>query len=88
MGGQCGLASEDMNAVASFLHDLGIIVRFKDEGSERVRQLVILDPLFLTKAMATVVSLKSTMVRDGVLRLEDCALIWRPPMFPKELHAV
>ena len=47
---------------------------------------MILDPQFLTKAMATIVSLKNTMVRDGILFLKDCALIWRPPLFPPSLH--
>jgi hypothetical protein len=36
--------------------------------------------------MASIVSLKNTMVKDGILYLKDCALIWRPPLFPPSLH--
>ena len=36
--------------------------------------------------MASIVSLKNTMVKDGILHLKDCPLIWRPPLFPPVLH--
>jgi len=86
MGGQCDIEEQDMDVATAFLHDLGILVHFNDKHNEMLRKLVILDPQFLTKAMASIVSLKQTMIRDGIFFLKDCLHIWRPPMFPVELH--
>lgn len=72
---------------AKFFHDMGTIVYFDDKKTG-LRDLVILDPQFITDLLSSVITTKHRFVKDGVLLHKDLEHIWRDnSLFPKELHA-
>jgi C-terminal of Roc, COR, domain len=81
----CKVAQEsDVLHVANFLHQLGEITYFA-EGA--LRDIVVLDPQWLTKVFSTVVTMKANYVReDGVLRHSYLAQLWRAPLYPRSVH--
>ena len=48
--------------------------------------MVILDPRWLQNVMATVISTKSSFIRDGILKHSTLLHIWKPPDYPSHLH--
>jgi hypothetical protein len=59
-------------------------VHFRND--EKLRNIVVLDPQWLTKVMATVFTTKQSFSKNGILPHSNLAQIWRPPSFPPELH--
>eukprot|EP01104_Vermistella_antarctica_P009100 TRINITY_DN2320_c0_g1_i2.p1 TRINITY_DN2320_c0_g1~~TRINITY_DN2320_c0_g1_i2.p1 ORF type:complete len:3638 (+),score=457.03 TRINITY_DN2320_c0_g1_i2:486-11399(+) len=83
MGKKCGIAPDALPQATQFLTDLGVVVYFNDD---KLRDTVILDPHFITKAMASVISVKNVFIKKGVIRSVDWPLLWRPPLFPESIH--
>jgi serine/threonine protein kinase/GTPase SAR1 family protein len=66
------------------LHLLGSVVRFKEAGGG-LENYVILDPQWVTKIFATIITTKQNFVRDGVIDVANLfTQLWRP--FPPKLH--
>jgi leucine-rich repeat kinase 2 len=82
---ECGLAAGDVPEVAEYLHSLGVIIYFGDRDSG-LADIVITDPEFLTKLMATIVTTKANFVQDGVLQHSALPQIWREPTYPATIH--
>jgi GTPase SAR1 family protein len=83
---KCSIADdEQLRRATRFLHGVGSIVYF--EADNKLGDLVIVDPQWLTKAMATILTTKHRAVRpDGVLTSQMLLQLWRAPDFPSELH--
>ena len=57
-----------------------------DKGESQLREMVILDPQWLTNLMSSIITFKHRFVKDGILNVSDLVHIWRPPEYPNELH--
>ncbi|WP_329271646.1 COR domain-containing protein [Streptomyces sp. NBC_01451] len=69
-----GLEDAATETLAALLHDLGHIIHFdQDQG---LRDIIILQPEWLTKAIGYVLEDKITRDEDGVLRYERLGEIW------------
>eukprot|EP01088_Endostelium_zonatum_P020081 TRINITY_DN722_c1_g1_i1.p1 TRINITY_DN722_c1_g1~~TRINITY_DN722_c1_g1_i1.p1 ORF type:complete len:2287 (+),score=512.39 TRINITY_DN722_c1_g1_i1:319-7179(+) len=56
------------------------------DGSSSLSDTVFLDPQWLTHVLATIVTLRHNLTKDGRLNHDDLPLIWKPPKFPTDLH--
>jgi hypothetical protein len=77
-----GLSAIDTRTLAGLMHDLGYIVYYGDD--ERLKNDVVLQPEWLTKAIAFVLEDRETQEREGVLPdncLED---VWLNHPFMNE----
>lgn len=77
-----GLAELDTKTLSGLMHDLGYIVYYGDD--ERLKDDVVLQPEWLTKAIAFVLEDRPTQEREGVLpdtHLED---VWLNHRFKDE----
>jgi len=80
----CKVAQEsDVLHVANFLHELGEITYFP-KGT--LRDIVVLDPQWLTKLFSTVITMKANYVRDGLLKHAFLEQLWREPLYPRAVH--
>eukprot|EP01119_Soliformovum_irregulare_P012881 TRINITY_DN3370_c0_g1_i1.p1 TRINITY_DN3370_c0_g1~~TRINITY_DN3370_c0_g1_i1.p1 ORF type:complete len:2124 (-),score=675.67 TRINITY_DN3370_c0_g1_i1:56-5518(-) len=68
---------------AQLLSDLGVIVFFNDPN---LKDLVILDPQWLTRVMATLITTKPNFIKNGMLAESNLGQIWKAPDFPESLH--
>jgi internalin A len=83
----CGIsAAGQAVSAAKLMNDLGVIV-YVHEGKDGLDDLVILDPQWLMRLMATLITTKPNFVKNGVLLASDLPQIWKPPDFPEILHA-
>eukprot|EP00026_Physarum_polycephalum_P000251 Phypoly_transcript_00251.p1 GENE.Phypoly_transcript_00251~~Phypoly_transcript_00251.p1 ORF type:complete len:1880 (+),score=208.43 Phypoly_transcript_00251:799-5640(+) len=80
---QCGAPKDTTKTVASFLNELGTIVWVDDP---RLSSMVILDPQWLAKLMATLITSKMNFVNNGILERKNLHFLWKPPEFPESLH--
>ncbi|MFD6607460.1 COR domain-containing protein [Micromonospora chalcea] len=69
-----GLSSEETNTLAELLHDLGTIVYYGDD--EGLRDVVVLNPEWLTKAIGYVLEDRITRDNQGVLKHRRLKDIW------------
>jgi small GTP-binding protein len=83
---KCSIADDELLRRATrFLHGVGSIVYF--ESDNKLGDLVIVEPQWLTRCMATILTTKHRAVRpDGVLTNQMLQHLWRAPDFPPELH--
>eukprot|EP00026_Physarum_polycephalum_P000783 Phypoly_transcript_00784.p1 GENE.Phypoly_transcript_00784~~Phypoly_transcript_00784.p1 ORF type:complete len:1126 (+),score=166.43 Phypoly_transcript_00784:12-3389(+) len=76
---------EQLNTATQFLHNLGSLIHFPSRHSG-LSDLVILKPQFLPNLMCTVVTTKSTLIKNGVLMHKDLSLVWKkykPALYPQ-----
>lgn len=71
---------EEVREMATFLHDMGSILWF---NSTTMREVVILDPQWLSEVMASIISMKVRW-KDGELPHSALANIWKA--YPANLH--
>ncbi|KAF2075746.1 hypothetical protein CYY_002928 [Polysphondylium violaceum] len=83
----CGIPSTSIPHAADFLKELGIIVYFDDLKSG-LDQFIFIDPPWLTRLMATIITSKPNFVQSGVLEQNNLHQIWKAPDFPQYLHHV
>lgn len=83
-----GLSADEANTLAELLHDLGIIVYYGDDLG--LKDVVVLNPEWLTKAIGYVLEDKVTREQQGVLEHRRLKEIWlRGPdggSYPAEYH--
>ena len=78
----CNISENNILTATKFLNDLGSLVYFSDKD-EGLNDLVVVDPQWITKTFATVVSLKFGFIRDGIMKVSDLPHIWAPPNYPQ-----
>jgi hypothetical protein len=69
-------------SATEFLHDVGSLIWFNQSS---LRDLVILDPQWLSNVMASIISFKSNW-KNGVLHHPNLPIIWKN--YPESLHKV
>jgi internalin A len=83
-----GVPEDDVRALARLLHDLGQIVYYDDD--KELREIVVLNPDWLTRAISWVLDDKTTRDAGGVLDHTRLARIWgdRPGAagYPREQY--
>lgn len=72
---------EEIRDMATFLHDMGSVLWF---NSTTMRDVVILDPQWLSEVMASIISMKVRW-KDGELPHSALANIWKA--YPPQMHA-
>jgi hypothetical protein len=86
MADSCGIQKGELASVSLLLSQLGAIVVCAEGDSSD--SMIILDPHWLTRLMATLITSKPNFVREGILHTRNLELVWRPPDFPRYLHPV
>jgi hypothetical protein len=69
-----GVDADEANVLAKLLNDLGYIVYFSDD--EGLRNLIVLQPEWLTKAIGYVLEDADTRAHDGLLHHSRLETIW------------
>jgi hypothetical protein len=69
-------------SATEFLHDVGSLIWFNQSS---LKDLVILDPQWLSNVMASIISFKSNW-KNGVLHHANLPIIWKN--YPESLHKV
>ena len=63
----CGITTnEEFDSACKLLNELGVVIHFNDARSA-LDDMVILDPQWLTKLMATLITTKPNFVKGGVI---------------------
>lgn len=75
-----GVAKEDCVTCLEFFHDVGLVVYFNDK-SGGLSDLVILDPLWIVNLLSSIITLKHSYAKDGIMMASCLPQIWReyPP---------
>ena len=82
-----GLGGAEATALSALLHDLGVIIHYADDDG--LRDLVVLQPEWLTKAIGYVLEDERTRSQGGVLEHERLRDIWGSSSglnYPYELY--
>jgi len=69
--------------VDEYLHDLGVIIHFRDI---RVQDMVILKPEWATKAFYKILDTDAVKERGGILLHSELGQIWDKNVFPQEVQ--
>ncbi len=89
LGTSCGVLREDelLRAVA-LLHEMGSLFFYRpaDKSTVAKNTMVVLDPQWLTKVMAQVISTKKSFVKNAILEHKDIGFMWKAPEYPVHLH--
>ena len=72
----------EMRKALQFLHDVGLLAHY-EEG--KLDAIVILDPQWLAKMMATIISFTNKYVKNGVLEYKGFQQIWKGE-YPSDLY--
>eukprot|EP01102_Stenamoeba_stenopodia_P019499 TRINITY_DN737_c0_g3_i1.p1 TRINITY_DN737_c0_g3~~TRINITY_DN737_c0_g3_i1.p1 ORF type:complete len:1258 (+),score=266.02 TRINITY_DN737_c0_g3_i1:243-4016(+) len=89
IGEQCGIDEADLITPTNFLHEMGVLFYFnrQKDATMGLSDYVILDPMWMTKAMTSLVSFSHSFgKKDGILTRKELSQIWREPLFPEYLH--
>ena len=70
---ECGVTGKSILAATEFYHDMGEILYFPDVSPD----VVIIDPQWITKMFATIVTVKSNFVHNGILDESALPFLWR-----------
>lgn len=81
LANKCNISDQNVLISATdFLHDVGSLIWF---NQPTLKDLVILDPQWLSNVMASIVSFKANW-RNGVLTHDSLPIIWK--VYPESLH--
>lgn len=90
LGISCGLLREEelLRAVV-LLHEMGSLFFFKPLAKVSFSSLamVVLDPQWLTRVMAEIITTKKGFVVNGILDHKNIGFMWKAPEYPDALHA-
>ncbi|KAH3760740.1 leucinerich repeat kinase [Pelomyxa schiedti] len=80
-----GNLQRECESAAAFLHEMGILLHFKDPLSD-LGNMVILNPQWLADVMATIITTKGNFVaNNGTLDHSNLVHIWKGK-YPLEMH--
>jgi Leucine-rich repeat (LRR) protein len=81
LAASCGVPEKYMSHCLEFMNDAGVIIYYNEETSRGngsgLSDIVILDPQLIVDLMASVITLKHSYARDGILPLDALPHIWR-----------
>src|SRR5665647_2030347 len=80
-----GLDEDNINTLDGYLHDLGVILHFKDRMA--LKNIVILKPEWATNAFYKILSTKSVLQREGILLANELDMIWDREVYPPYIHS-
>ena len=80
-----GLNEEQTNILDEYLHQLGVIVHFRDR-SLNLRNMVVLKPEWATHAVYRVLDNQSVRKRGGVLLHSELEEVWDSQVYPPHLY--
>ncbi|EFA77446.1 leucine-rich repeat-containing protein [Heterostelium album PN500] len=85
LGTICTIKDEaELLRATMFLNQLGSLVYFPKETG--LKQFVILDPQWITVMLSSIITTKHSYAKDGILSHKSLKQIWRPPLYPENLH--
>jgi len=70
--------------LVSFLHDLGIVVNFRDDP--RLAELHVLNPEWVTNGIYKILNAETLARKQGELHLVDLPRILDPKLYPRQMH--
>ena len=79
-----GLDDDQTDILDEYLHDLGVIIHFKDRLE--LSDMVILKPDWATKAVYKVLDTESVKKRGGILLHRELPKIWDTSIYPKDIY--
>jgi internalin A len=79
-----GLNKEQTDILDEYLHDLGVIIHFRDRLE--LRNMVILKPEWATDAVYKVLDTQSVRDRNGILLHSELGEIWDANIYPPEIY--
>lgn len=79
-----GLDAENIDTLDEYLHDLGIILHFKDRIG--LKNIVILKPEWITRAFYKILSTKFVLQNEGILLQNELDQIWDKGTYPSAVH--
>ncbi|MHC1754196.1 MAG: COR domain-containing protein [Methanosarcina sp.] len=82
--GSEGLDIENIEILDGYLHDLGVILHFKDRIA--LKNIVILKPEWATEAFYKILSTKSVLHNEGVLLNNELDQIWDKDVYPPAIY--
>jgi internalin A len=77
-----GLDDENIHTLDGYLHELGVTLHF----DERLENMVILKPEWVTGAFYSILSTKSVLQREGVLLYSELRYIWDREIYPSSIY--
>ena len=78
-----GLDNKQTDILDEYLHDLGVIIHFKDRLE--LRDIVILKPEWATKAVYKILDTQSVKNRKGILLHSELEQIWDINLYPRTI---
>jgi hypothetical protein len=96
---ECGVTDKQMAHCMDFMSDAGVIVYFSDEkkddtmvtslstsagSSDGLSDIVVLDPQWITNLMSSVITLKHSYAKEGLLPTAALPQIWK--QYPREQY--
>lgn len=79
-----GLDKKETDILDEYLHDLGVIIHFKDRLE--LQNMVILNPEWATDAVYKVLDFQSVRDREGILLHNELEKIWDMIIYPSEIY--
>jgi len=79
-----GLDKKQTDILDGYLHDLGVIIHFRDRIE--LNNMVILKPDWATNAVYKILDETSVRVRGGVLIHSELDVIWDTHIYPTSIH--
>jgi len=79
-----GLDEKQTEILDEYLHDLGVIIHFRDI---KVQDMVILKPEWATKAFYKILDTDAVKEREGILLHSELGLIWDTRIYPHDIHS-
>ena len=82
---QLGLTQEGIGAATKYLVNTGHALYF-GELNPALREVLFLDPQWLPRVFATIITMKQTLVQHGRLSPVGMRQVWQEPAFPPDTH--
>jgi internalin A len=79
-----GLETENIIILDGYLHDLGVTLHFKDKLT--LKNIVILNPEWVTEAFYKILSSINVLDNEGVLSISELNQIWDKETYPSSVH--
>jgi len=79
-----GLDEKQTDILDEYLHDLGVIIHFRDI---RVQDMVILKPEWATKAFYKILDANAVKEQEGILLHSELGQIWDASIYPHDIHS-
>ncbi|RCV66037.1 Leucine-rich repeat (LRR) protein [Methanophagales archaeon] len=80
-----GLDKKQTDILDEYLHDLGVIIHFRDRLE--LRNMVILNPEWATKAVYKILDTQSILDRGGILLHSELDQIWYSDIYPRDIFS-